>query len=190
MNGAAWSIVHVGVRRRRVAGVVVLVAFLFAVATVRLFLRPSTDAVRPVDAVVLFAGGRGERLILADHLMGNGVAPNLVIPNGMAPEWPAGNRACTETRHYHVYCPRPDPDTTQGEARAIAELAERERWRTVLVVTSTYHVARAGLLLDRCFDGEVLTVAATPRMGTLAWASRLRHEWFAWTRAVVLNRGC
>jgi uncharacterized SAM-binding protein YcdF (DUF218 family) len=34
-----------------------------------------------------------------------------------------------------------------------------------VLVTSTYHVRRAGLLLDRCYDGEV---APWPRNGVTA----------------------
>jgi uncharacterized SAM-binding protein YcdF (DUF218 family) len=39
-------------------------------------------------------------------------------------------------------------------------LAAREGWRSVAVVTSSYHVRRASLLIDRCFDGTVHPVAA------------------------------
>jgi uncharacterized SAM-binding protein YcdF (DUF218 family) len=141
----------------------------FILLTATLFVWPATDEVRPVDAVVLFVGGRGERLALAEELMGDGVAPNLVIPNGLVAEWPEGNRACTEDRPYEVYCPRPEPDNTVGEARAIAALAREESWATVLVVTSTYQLSRAGLLLGRCFEGEVLTVGAKPE-------TRIAHE--------------
>jgi hypothetical protein len=76
-----------------VLGTVAVAAF--AVMSARLFVWPAADAPRAADAVVLFAGGTGERLALAERLMAAGTAPNLVIPNGMAPEWPAGNRACT-----------------------------------------------------------------------------------------------
>jgi hypothetical protein len=171
-----------------VSALVVLVGFV--AATARLFVWPATDHVRRVDAVVLFAGGRGERLELAEQLMDDGTALDLVIPNGLAPEWPEGNRACTEDRPYDVHCLRPDPDTTVGEARAIGSLARHESWDTVLVVTSSYQVSRAGLLLDRCFDGEVLTVHADPDLGWLAWAERIGHEWLAWSRAVVVQHDC
>ena len=175
---------------RRIALVLGLVILLVAAATVRLFIVPSTDAVRAVDAVVIFAGGRGERLQLAERLMDDDIAPSLVIPNGNAPEWPAGNRACTEARAYDVHCPQPSPDTTRGEAQTIGDLAEREGWTSVLLVTSTYHVSRAGLFLSRCFDGDVLTVSANPKIGPLTWISRIGHEWLAWSRSVVAARGC
>lgn len=98
------------------------------VATARLFVWPSAGSPTSADAVVIFAGGRGERLARAQQLMADGLASNLVVPNGTAPEWPAGNTACREDRPYAVFCPVPDPDTTQGEARAIAGLAQARGW--------------------------------------------------------------
>lgn len=176
--------------RRRLGLAALLILGMFTAATARLFVWPTTDTVGHVDAVVLFAGGRGERLERAEQLMDDGIAQNLVIPNGLADEWPEGNRACTEDRPYGVRCLRPDPDSTLGEARAIAELAEEESWDTLLVVTSSYQLSRAGLLLGRCFDGEVLTAVAHPELGWLDWGSRIGHEWLAWSRAVVLERAC
>ena len=176
--------------RRLVLPIVIAVTVVVALATARLFVWPATDTVQPVDAIVLFAGGRGERLALAERLMNGGQAANLVIPNGLAPEWPEGNRACSETRTYRVFCPTPEPDTTRGEARTIAALAEAEGWRHVIAVTSTYQVSRASLLLGRCFDGEVLTAKASPRLGIGTLVSRVGHEWLAWSRAVVFDRTC
>jgi uncharacterized SAM-binding protein YcdF (DUF218 family) len=140
--------------------------------------------------VVIFAGGRGERLVTAQRLMASRLAPNLVIPNGTAPEWPAGNRACSEELPYEVHCPRPEPDTTLGEARMIAALAKDKGWSRVIAVTSSYQLSRARLLLGRCFDGEVLGVRAQPELSALAWAQRIGHEWLAWSQAMTVKRGC
>jgi len=162
----------------------------FALVTARLFVWPSAAEPAGADAVVIFAGGRGERLAVAERLMAAGLASNLVIPNGTAPEWPAGNRACSDDLPYEVHCPRPDPDTTRGEARVIAALADEKGWTRVIVVTSSYQLSRAGLLLGRCFDGEVLAVRAQPELSPLAWARRVGHEWLAWAHAVTISRGC
>lgn len=159
-------------------------------ATARLFVWPSTDSPKGADAVVIFAGGRGERLSTAERLMQAGLARNLVVPNGTAPEWPAGNRACSDALPYEVYCPRPDPDTTRGEARVIAALAREEGWRRVIIVTSSYQLSRARLLLERCLEGEVLAVRAQPELSASAWARRVGHEWLAWAHAMTITRRC
>ena len=175
----------------RAAAVACFVLIVLAGVTARLFVWPAADApTERADAVAVFVGGRGERLAAAERLMADGLAPNLVIPNGTAPEWPAGNRACTGDLPYEVHCPRPDPDTTRGEARAIAALAEEKGWTRVIVVTSSYQLTRARLLLGRCFGGEVLGVRARPQLSAPAWAQRVVHEWLGWTQAQAIERGC
>jgi uncharacterized SAM-binding protein YcdF (DUF218 family) len=176
--------------RRRALVLATALLVVFVLVTARLFVWPAAGTPQAVDAVALFAGGTGERLALAQRLMAAGTAPHLVIPNGMAPEWPAGNRACTDDLPYEVHCPRPSPDTTRGEARAIADLAQEKGWRRVIAVTSSYQLSRARLLLGRCFDGQVIGMRAQPELSAPAWARRVGHEWLAWTRAMTLQRGC
>lgn len=175
-------------RRFVVLGAVALVVLVLG--TARLFVWPSADSPTSADAVVIFAGGRGERLARAEQLMADGLASNLVIPNGTAPEWPAGNAACRDHRAYAVVCPVPDPDTTRGEARAIAGLAKDRGWNRVILVTSTYQVTRADLLLGRCFEGDIQRVRADPGLSALAWLRRVGHELLAWTHAMTIQRGC
>jgi uncharacterized SAM-binding protein YcdF (DUF218 family) len=181
-----------GTRRRRpgrvLGGVVVLVA-VWVGATVVLFVWPRSDRPGRADAVVLFAGGRGERLAAAVDLMERGAAPTLVVSNGLDPSWPAANRICGEPQPFRVLCPRPDPDTTLGEARMTAALAAARGWRSLVLVTSTYHARRAGLLLDRCTDAGVTVVPASPRQSWPRTWWLAAAEWPALGRA-LLDRGC
>src|ERR1700712_430409 len=41
---------------------------------------------------------------------------------------------------YQVICFQPDPRTTQGEAREIERLAKQHGWKSIIVVTSKYHI--------------------------------------------------
>lgn len=172
--------------------VLVLVAAGVAAAlTLRWFVFPPTvdvDEVGEADAVVMFVGGRGERLDTAHALMDRGVAPVLVIPNGRAPEWPEANVLCRGDAPFQVLCPDPQPDTTRGEARAIADLAASHGWSKLVAVTSTYHVHRASLLLDRCHDGTITMVAAPTGLDPIAWVTRLAHEWVGTVGAA--GEGC
>jgi DUF218 domain-containing protein len=74
------------------------------------------------------------------------------------------------------FTPPADADSTRGEARAVGELAERYGWTRIAVVTSTYHVERADLLVGRCTDAEVVTVAARPMVSLAHWAGAIGHE--------------
>jgi len=72
-------------RRLIVAAAVALVLTLIAL-TYRLFVWPQTDSPRRVDAVVVFAGGDGERQAEGARLVRDGVAPVLVISDGGRPD--------------------------------------------------------------------------------------------------------
>lgn len=148
---------------RRVAGAVALLVLLTAFT--RVFVLPPSDsvaAVGPVDAVIVLGGGiRDERVTRAREVIAAEVAagnppPALVLslPYGpplvsCPPNVTIAGTAVT------LACFVPDPLTTAGEAAAAATLARNHGWRSVGIVTSTYHLARAGLLFDRCFRGGV-----------------------------------
>ena len=52
-------------------------------------------------------------------------------------------------------------------------------------MTSTYHLRRAGLLLDRCYAGRLRPVSV-PHDG----ARQVATEWLALAAAVTLIRSC
>ncbi len=145
-----------------------------------LWLRwPSNDELPDtVDAVVVFAGGRGERLRTALEVMDTGVSPVLVIMNGEVPGWGRANRVCADPElPYDVRCPFPDPDTTRGEAQTISAIAETEGWDDLVVVTSDYHLHRSRTLLDRCHDGEVFGVGGVGDLGVADRTRLILREW-------------
>ena len=163
------------------------------VATWLIFLRTDERVPAQADAVVVLAGGRGERLARALQLVDQGRAPALVISNGAVPTWPAANAVCQNPPPgVTVLCPAPDPDTTGGEAAMLARLVAEHGWRRVAVVTSDYHALRAELWLDRCAAGRyhVTMVEARPR-GNLAWKlARSIREQAGLLAAFTVQRDC
>ncbi len=165
----------------------------FGFFTHRWILAPSTVAVDDVgdaDAVVLFVGGRGERLETATELVEAGVAPVLVIPNGTVRRGAVTGLPCDSLQRFELLCPKTASDDTRGEARVIADLAVERGWDRLVMVTSTYHVTRAELLLDRCFDGDIVAVEASPSLSVVDLGQRVSHEWLGLVQAHVLRRGC
>ena len=85
-------------------------------------------------------------------------------------------------------CFHPQPYSTQGEARWVGREARRRSWTTVVVVTSTYHLRRARMIVERCVDGEVAAVGADPPavnfLVGVAW------EWPKSAYYLTLKRGC
>jgi len=155
-----------------VTGVTTLVVLGLALVALnlRLFVFPAASTPAHADAVVVLAGGDGERLDKGLALVRDGLAPNLVVST-------PPDRLCTNHYEFEVYCFLPDPDDTRGEAEAVGRIATREGWHTLVLVTSEYHATRARLLLQRCFDGtvDVSTAHSGKNPISLLWA--IGHEW-------------
>lgn len=174
-------------RPRRLVILGIVLAFLGLSAW--LFLFPAQDSPRRADAVVVLAGARKPRLAKGLELVRKGVAPVLVISDGRDPFWPEANRLCRNGgATFRVVCFRPDPYNTRGEAEAIGRLARRRGWRSVVVVTSTFHVTRARMLFERCVDGDVDAVGASYAKKRLP--KYVLSEWVKLTYAVTLGRDC
>jgi uncharacterized SAM-binding protein YcdF (DUF218 family) len=174
-----------------------LFALAVGVVAVPLTVVPETVAApSESDVVVVLAGGRGERLDTALALMDRQIGapgPLLAISNGDAPEWPQANELCgTAGPDYSVVCFEPDPQTTRGEAMAIAGMAETLGAHRIAIVTSTYHATRARLLVERCLpDGVELEVVAAPVRGDLPHKVRASlRELMALAGAVVRGGEC
>jgi uncharacterized SAM-binding protein YcdF (DUF218 family) len=178
-------VVTVRTRRRvLVTGAVVAALLVIAVVAVnlRLFVFPPSTTPAHADAVVVLAGGSGERLDRGLALVRQGVASNLVVSNGP-------NELCATRQPFAVFCFRPNPDDTRGEAEAIGRMAAQQGWRHLVLVTSDYHATRAHLLLGRCFPGTIdVSVARSSRAPLpLLWA--IGHEWGGLLET-ALHRSC
>jgi uncharacterized SAM-binding protein YcdF (DUF218 family) len=136
-------------------------AVAWAIAAAVLFVWPPRHVPSHADAIVVLSGGRGPRLAESLALAKRRVAPLLVISDGWSPTWPEANRLCAgRTAPARVVCFHPAPYDTRGEAEGFAKLAAARGWRSVLVVSSRYHVTRAKMLFERCFEGPVATADA------------------------------
>jgi uncharacterized SAM-binding protein YcdF (DUF218 family) len=149
--------------------------------------------VGPVDAVLVCAGGRGDRLVRALELMDEGVAPVLVVPHGANPRWPAAVALLGGSFPFELVCPTPRPSKTRGEARLFRDLIGSRGWRRVVLVTSDYHARRAMLLVRRCIPEEradITLVTVTSRIGPIRRARAVVHEIGGLAWALLVRRGC
>jgi uncharacterized SAM-binding protein YcdF (DUF218 family) len=129
------------------------------------------------DAVVVHAGGQGERLRHGLALMDRGAAPTLVVMFGSTT--PGARRSCGQTEPYEVLCPVPDPATTIGEAGVLRDLAGERGWTSVVAVTSDYHLRRAVHLDASCSGIDVIGSAAEPDLGLADRLARVAKEMIA-----------
>ena len=142
------------------------------------------------DAVVVLAGS-DDRLPVALALMRRHAAKTLVVSEDSASRDPVRYRLCNGARphDYKLICQHADPFSTRGEARLAADLALRNHWLSLIVVSSRYHLFRAKRLIGRC------TKATLIMRGTDAdtwWykAAAVPLEWAKLARSVTFQRGC
>ncbi len=167
-------------RRPLVAEAVVVVAFLVLSAV--LFVWPRTDAPRKVDAIVVLGGGN-DRVTKGLKLASEGYAPTLLIST----PYPSACRY--RIPRISVICFQPSPETTQGEARYVANLASERHWRQIIVVSGTAQTLRARLRFDRCYHGTALfDPAGSPDV--IGWVHDVLYEWGALAKALTTQRGC
>jgi uncharacterized SAM-binding protein YcdF (DUF218 family) len=169
----------------------VIVAALMAIFTHAWFLSPESVVPERADAAVVMVGGGGERLEAARWLAHEGVVDDVVVAARDLGEASGFRGICDDSTlaGARLHClPGGDGDT-RSEARALGRYAEEQGWDHVVVVTSTYHLTRSVLLVERCFAGTVDGFAATPPSGPAVWFGQVLHEWAGFMEAQV-RRGC
>jgi uncharacterized SAM-binding protein YcdF (DUF218 family) len=179
-------------RRPRIRWVVVPVCLLLIAAVISglpVYVRPQVDPLRHADAILVLGGEGFSRYPFGIDLGMQGWAPKVVLSNPETHnEWLT--KACnTPHSGIELDCFAPDPPTTLGEGRELRRLAERYRWRSVIVVTFTPHISRARFILQRCFDGELIMVASLTHISLLDWTFEYVYQTAGYLRA-ALQPGC
>ena len=137
------------------AAVLLSVCILWAGPNAAFIWFPRTDAPAKADVVVQIAGGTEEpRLLEGIRLVQQGFAPLLVTDD-------AGTFATGCHTAVMTSCFKPSPNTTQGEARAVAAMAKQRGWTRVLLVTGRDQASRARVRFRRCYHLG-LTVVVVP----------------------------
>jgi uncharacterized SAM-binding protein YcdF (DUF218 family) len=127
------------------------------------FVLPSQDNPARASAIMVLSGD-ASRVQPGVELARRGVAPILVLSDGRRSKSQLARELCAHPggHSFRILCFRPKPLSTRGEAREAKLLAAQRGWRSLLVVTSTYHVYRARLLFERCLPPRVrLSVKGT-----------------------------
>lgn len=175
---------------RRLVAAVLALLLVWLAGCFLLVVRPAV--VRPVrsDAILVLGSPSVDgRLEEGLRLAAAGYAGTLVISIG----WAKGRQriaACADTDpRYRVICFQPDPTTTRGEAEELGRLARAQHWNSVLVVTSTYHVSRARLIVGRCMPGTVRMVATPAKPSLRGWAYQFLYQTGGFAKALA-HRSC
>lgn len=173
-------------RSRVVALAAAILVLAFVALTFRLFVLPDLNAPEPSNAIVVLGGNGAGPFDEGVRLAREGYAPTIVF--SLLPVYSCDPSAVHLPKE-RILCFRADPQTTQGEARAIEHLASVHHWHRIIVVMPTTQATRARLRIGRCYPGQVLEVGVTPP-GFWAWLRGIVYEWGALGKAVVLQPGC
>ena len=150
-------------------GVILLAVSAYALAGLGRFLARE-DPLEKADAIVALAGSRMLRPLEAADLHREGWAPYIVLSYGpidpglialrergivLAPDEDQARdilvRAGTPANAF-ILLPRVHDNTAQ-EAETLRSLVETRGWRRVIVVSSKYHLRRAGFAFRRQLEG-------------------------------------
>ena len=159
-----------------------------------LFNRDQGDPLQKADAIVVLGGEWDGRVDYGLDLARSGYADTVVLSDGYGDHrlrevTDACDRGPTGIR---VICFRPDPYTTQGEAKYTAQLARRYQWTRLIVVSWNYHLVRARYIFRQCFDGALI-MRPVPRsyadVGVARWAWIYAYQYTALIKAAVIGCG-
>ena len=120
------------------------------------FMIPTDDVPRDPDAVVVLGGAGDERARLGIELAER-YGAQLVLSSNARFFAAAEGATCDRD----AICFEPVPENTVGEARNVAELAERYGWEHVTVATSDFHTSRTRFLFRQCLGDRVTVVGAS-----------------------------
>lgn len=162
---------------RRLLLVVAGLVAAWLVACLVLFVWSPWAGTAPAHAdVVVVLSGNTRRLPPALALIRRGVAPVLALSSvRRTRHWPQAYHLCATHRYAgaRVLCFAARPFSTRGEAETVARLARLHGWRSVVVVTSTFHITRAHMLFRRCYHGKLAVLGSPSKWWQLPieWAS-------------------
>ncbi len=182
-------------RRRRIqrAGALALAsALLYIPASVLSFVVPHTDPL-PAHADVAFALGdtTPQRITTAMTLLRQdrvGAVQFSVAGQG-GPGTPVAQAEDLCATTAQVYCARPVPYTTQGEARMLRDAAQAHGWSSAVLITKNAQLLRGRWIVGRCFAGSItLRASGEPPMG--GWVREIVYQTLASVKNAVITPGC
>lgn len=144
-----------------------------------LYVFPPAGPVPHSDVVLVLGPPMQERLDLAEQLRDEGLADRIVISVQASAGQTAQDIALCQDAG--VTCIVADPSTTRGEVKLMIEQGAP----SVIVVTSTPHVARTRYLFAKCYPGEVTVVSAEQPASLSEWTSAYVYQSFAFLKAAL-----
>ncbi|MDQ0849766.1 uncharacterized SAM-binding protein YcdF (DUF218 family) [Arthrobacter sp. B3I9] len=151
---------------------------LWLVIALQLFANTDPLSLHRTDAVIVLGGAASERLPAALEIQQDLGIPVLVLSRTDTFGNRVADAVCGSAAfpNSSLICFRPPDLDTRGEAQAVSRLVLLNGWKSVTVVTSSYHVTRAGRLITQCTTAEVQMAASHPDLDLWQWLRRFVIE--------------
>lgn len=153
-----------------------------------------SDEPEKVDAVFVLGPATPTRMGLAQELVASHYADHLLVSvDAQGVEFSKRNiPLCSEDSSADdVTCREPWPQTTQGEVALANQIAQENGWDSLLVVTSSEHLARSRLYFDRCFQGsKVLFIGDSQQLTASEALEQYFYQSSAFAKAVFVTPDC
>ncbi len=154
------------------------------------------DRLKSSDALVILSGGTGERLEFGAKLYNDGIARRIILtetdevdPDSNEPILASNlNKLASDygISKSRIITTRKTSTSTYEEANAVLSVVEGKDWKSLVVVTDSFHSRRTGLIFDRVFQGSGVRVSVQPVDVPGYWYRPMRWWWSAESREATL----
>ena len=148
-----------------------------------LFVFVGTSDPKHADAIVVLAGNPG-RVTTGERLHAEGIAPVLAL----SVDETANVRTDPMCRARRVLCFHASPFSTRGEAETFSRIARRHGWRSIVIVSSRFHLRRAEMLFGRCTNASLQVVPS--KTGFVQYLANIPLELGKLLVQLTVVRGC
>jgi len=118
-----------------------------------IYIGPATnnDENPTVDVVLVLGPPTNERMQTAQKMIDEGRATAMMVSlDPDATEYTIAQSTCTARQDFEIYCKKPIPFSTRGEAEWLAAMTQEHKWSSAAVVTFRPQITRARALINRC----------------------------------------
>ncbi len=150
-----------------VAGMIMIPVFVVS-AGYYLIVR---DPIRNSSAVAVLSGGGIERLDHAVKLMDDNFTKRLILTNTSQVDSQTGTRMSKVmmdqasqrgVKKVNIYITGGESATTREEAIAIRALMDERNWKSLIVVTDSFHSRRTKIIFHDVFKGSGVKISVNP----------------------------
>lgn len=126
------------------------------------FIFPPPEKPVSSDAIIVMAGAFDGRHEFGAQMIDDGYSSYFVVSTPLGDQDKIGTAHCRgESKPINavkVWCMRPIPETTAGEALTVGQLAKVEGWTSITAVTNRPHARRVRTTLEQCTDLHIRVV--------------------------------